>query len=134
MKYSWLSLKKERGQISTFDRTQLTGCFRHRPNVNCQVIRKWDVARPLRIASPGAFYHVTACGNERKAVFKSIRDRQKFLEYLIYSEFGKDPVTARSIKLYLCRKHSGEKLRTIGAQSCKRFNLKLEKDGKLKES
>lgn len=61
----------------------------------------------------------------------------------VESEFGKDPVTARSIKLYLCRKHTGEKLRTIGAQfgigdaavaqSCKRFNLKLEKDRKLRE-
>jgi putative transposase len=61
----------------------------------------------------------------------------------VESEFGKDPVTARSIKLYLCRKHSGEKLRTIGAQfrigdaavaqSCKRFMLKLEKDRKLRE-
>lgn len=40
------------------------------------------MARPLRIVFPGAFYHVTARGNERKAVFKSNRDRQKFLEYL----------------------------------------------------
>jgi len=40
------------------------------------------MARPLRIAFPGAFYHVTARGNERKTIFKSIRDRQKFLEYL----------------------------------------------------
>ena len=40
------------------------------------------MARPLRIAFPGAFYHVTARGNERKAVFKSKRDREKFLEYL----------------------------------------------------
>ena len=40
------------------------------------------MARPLRIAFPGAFYHVTARGSERKAVFKSIRDRQKFLQYL----------------------------------------------------
>ena len=46
------------------------------------MIRKWNMARPLRIAFPGAFYHITARGNERKAVFKSIRDRQKFLEYL----------------------------------------------------
>jgi len=60
----------------------------------------------------------------------------------VESEFGKDPVTARSMKLYLCRKHTAEKLRTIGAQfgigdaavaqSCKRFNLKLEKDKKLR--
>ena len=40
------------------------------------------MARPLRIAFPGAFYHVTSCGNGRKAVFKSKRDREKFLEYL----------------------------------------------------
>jgi REP element-mobilizing transposase RayT len=61
---------------------KLIGCGRHRPNANHQMIRIWNIARQLRIAFPGAFYHVTARGNERKAVFKSIRDRQKFLEYL----------------------------------------------------
>ena len=40
------------------------------------------MARPLRIEYPGAFYHVTSRGNERKAVFKSRRDREKFLSYL----------------------------------------------------
>ena len=40
------------------------------------------MARPLRIIYPGAFYHITSRGNEQKAVFKSIRDREKFLEYL----------------------------------------------------
>jgi putative transposase len=40
------------------------------------------MARPLRINYPGAFYHVTSRGNERKAVFRSKRDRKKFLEYL----------------------------------------------------
>ena len=40
------------------------------------------MARPLRIEYPGAFYHVTAGGNERKAVFKSLRDREQFLTYL----------------------------------------------------
>jgi REP element-mobilizing transposase RayT len=40
------------------------------------------MARPLRITYPGAFYHVTSRGNERKNVFKSRRDREKFLEYL----------------------------------------------------
>ena len=40
------------------------------------------MARPLRIVFEGAFYHVTSRGNERKAVFKSKRDREKFLEYL----------------------------------------------------
>jgi putative transposase len=40
------------------------------------------MARPLRINYPGAFYHVTSRGNEQKDVFKSERDREKFLEYL----------------------------------------------------
>ena len=40
------------------------------------------MARPLRVTFPGAFYHVTTRGNERKAVFKSKRDRERFLEYL----------------------------------------------------
>ena len=40
------------------------------------------MARPLRITFPGAFYHITSRGNERKVIFKSKRDREKFLEYL----------------------------------------------------
>ena len=40
------------------------------------------MARPLRISYPGAFYHVTSRGNEQKVIFKSKKDREKFLEYL----------------------------------------------------
>ena len=40
------------------------------------------MARALRIEYPGAFYHVTSRGNERKDVFKSRKDRQQFLSYL----------------------------------------------------
>lgn len=40
------------------------------------------MARPLRIVYPGAFYHVTSRGNEQKDVFKSQKDRERFLEYL----------------------------------------------------
>jgi REP element-mobilizing transposase RayT len=40
------------------------------------------MARSLRIIYPGAFYHVTSRGNERKEIFKSKRDREKFLAYL----------------------------------------------------
>jgi len=40
------------------------------------------MGRQLRIEYTDAFYHVTARGNERKDVFKSERDRIKFLEYL----------------------------------------------------
>ncbi len=40
------------------------------------------MARPLRIQYPGAFYHITSRGNEQKEIFKSKRDREKFLLYL----------------------------------------------------
>lgn len=40
------------------------------------------MARPLRICYPGAFYHITSRGNERKDIFKSQADREKFLLYL----------------------------------------------------
>jgi len=40
------------------------------------------MARPLRIEYPGAFYHVTSRGNERKEIFKSAADREQFLFYL----------------------------------------------------
>ncbi|MGB4111097.1 MAG: transposase [Desulfomonilia bacterium] len=40
------------------------------------------MARPLRVSYPGAFYHITARGNERKQIFSSDRDRQQFLSYL----------------------------------------------------
>lgn len=40
------------------------------------------MARPLRIIYPGAFYHITSRGNERKRVFLSKKDREQFLSYL----------------------------------------------------
>ncbi|MBT4821690.1 MAG: hypothetical protein HON70_38640, partial [Lentisphaerae bacterium] len=40
------------------------------------------MARPLRIEYPGAIYHVTARGNERRAIFRSATDRGRFLEKL----------------------------------------------------
>ena len=40
------------------------------------------MARPLRIEYPGAYYHVTTRGNEQKEIFKSQKDREKFLSYL----------------------------------------------------
>ena len=46
------------------------------------------MARPLRITYPGAFYHVTSRGNERKKIFKSKRDREKFLAYLESAGLG----------------------------------------------
>jgi REP element-mobilizing transposase RayT len=40
------------------------------------------MARPLRIQYPGAFYHITARGNEQKAIFTDKADRKRFLAYL----------------------------------------------------
>lgn len=40
------------------------------------------MARPLRVEYPGAFYHVINRGNAGEDIFKSIRDREQFLEYL----------------------------------------------------
>jgi REP element-mobilizing transposase RayT len=40
------------------------------------------MARPLRIDYPGAYYHVTSRGNERKNIFKDKKDREQFLSYL----------------------------------------------------
>jgi putative transposase len=40
------------------------------------------MARPLRIEYPGAVYHVTSRGNEKKPVFKDDQDRQNFLNTL----------------------------------------------------
>ena len=40
------------------------------------------MARPLRIEYPGAVYHVTSRGNEKRPVFKTDTDRQNFLNTL----------------------------------------------------
>ena len=40
------------------------------------------MARPLRIEYAGAFYHVMHRGNAGADIFKSVRDREKFLEYV----------------------------------------------------
>jgi len=125
------------------------------------------MARPLRIAYPGAFYHVTSRGNERKAVFKSKRDRENFLANQksdkdlpalreltsslsmqdIFCEveavFGKDSVLAKNMKMYLCRHHTAEKLKTIGSHfgigesavshACRKAKSKIKGDRKLKK-
>jgi REP element-mobilizing transposase RayT len=40
------------------------------------------MARPLRIEYPGALYHITNRGNERKSIFVDAQDRETFLETL----------------------------------------------------
>lgn len=40
------------------------------------------MARPLRIEFPGAVYHVTARGNEKRDIYRDDRDRESFLDFL----------------------------------------------------
>jgi len=40
------------------------------------------MARPARIEFPGAFYHVTSRGNDKKNIFSSNLDRARFLDFL----------------------------------------------------
>ncbi len=40
------------------------------------------MARPLRINYPGAFYHITSRGNERKSIYQTNRDYERFMGYL----------------------------------------------------
>ena len=42
------------------------------------------MARPLRIEYPGAVYHITSRGNEKKPVFKNDDDRKTFLNTLLH--------------------------------------------------
>jgi putative transposase len=40
------------------------------------------MGRPLRINYPGAFYHITSRGNERKIIYQTNRDYERFIGYL----------------------------------------------------
>ena len=40
------------------------------------------MARPLRLESPGAVYHVTSWGNARPAIVRDDRDRTQFVTLL----------------------------------------------------
>jgi len=53
------------------------------------------MSRPLRIQYPGAIYHVTHRGNERKAIYQDEQDRLRFLDIL-----------TQSIETYDVRLHS----------------------------
>jgi REP element-mobilizing transposase RayT len=61
------------------------------------------MARPLRITYEDAFYHVTARGNERKKIFLSRTDYEKFLSYLrdALRKYGASPLIVRIISVTL---------------------------------
>jgi len=52
------------------------------------------MVRPLRVQYPGAVYHVTCRGNERRQIYKDDRDRKRFLEILTQS------IKTYNIRLY----------------------------------
>lgn len=52
------------------------------------------MVRPLRIQYPGAFYHVTCRGNERRRIFLDDDDRYRFLKFLDES------LTIYQVRLY----------------------------------
>ncbi|MBP7831112.1 MAG: transposase [Kiritimatiellae bacterium] len=52
------------------------------------------MARALRVQFEGAIYHVTARGNERRAIFRGDRDHERFLETLA------EQIEAHHVRLY----------------------------------
>jgi REP element-mobilizing transposase RayT len=85
------------------------------------------MARPLRIEFPGALYHVTSRGNERKAIFKTLRDREKFLSYL-------ESATERYgavVHVYCLLGNLSKIMQHINGAYTNYFNTKRERSGHL---
>ena len=53
------------------------------------------MARPIRIEYEGAVYHVTLRGNERRPIFKTDAERERFLNTL------SDNIQRYDIRMYL---------------------------------
>ncbi len=63
--------------------------------------------------------------------------------HAVDSEFGNDPTLARVLKIYLCRQHTGEKLKAIGANfgineaavshACRRATDRIRRNSKLRK-
>ena len=91
----------------------------------------------LKIAYPGAFYHIASRGNERSVHFfqgryKAILSNKKVDHNLpalkelsrkpsigeitekVETVFGKNRVLARGVKIYLCDRHTGKMFKGIG--------------------
>jgi hypothetical protein len=63
--------------------------------------------------------------------------------HAVDSEFGNDPTLARVLKIHLCRQHTGEKLKAIGANfgisasavshACRRVTDRIRRNSKLRK-
>ena len=64
------------------------------------------MARPFRYQYAGAIYHITARGNERRAIFRDDHDRLRFLDKL-HAPWGQtsamDSPTGISVRSWLPR-------------------------------
>ena len=67
------------------------------------------MARALRIQQPGAWYHVTARGNERKDIFRDDPGRNWADFRNRHGDWGRD------LALFLGRKRCGLSLKELGA-------------------
>jgi hypothetical protein len=71
------------------------------------------MSRPLRVEYPGAFYHVMNRGNAGDSIFKSKKDRERFLECLEKCVFRSIPDTHSDSIRTLIPVHSGHPFRLI---------------------
>ena len=75
------------------------------------------MARPLRIEFPGAFYHVMNRGNTGMDIYRSERDREKFLEYV-----------GEAVKRYGIKVHTaGARLRSVSKSNPNRYAIPKQK-------
>jgi len=83
------------------------------------------MARPLRMEVPGGRFHVTARGNERRAIFRDDRDRFHFLSLLgeLPGRFG-----VRMHAYVLMGNHSHLALKTPEGKPVSRFGERLTRD------
>ena len=73
------------------------------------------MTRPLRIEYEGAVYHVTARGNERRKIFFTKRDFQKFKEFLAAGE-SKYGFLLHAYVLMTTQAERGKKRRGLSAE------------------
>ena len=97
------------------------------------------MARSLRIEYPGAYYHITSRGNERKAIYRNKGDRRSFLLYLKSAYLRHGAVIHAyclmanhyHILLETPRGNLSQIMRHINGAYSTRFNIKHKRKGHL---
>jgi REP-associated tyrosine transposase len=75
------------------------------------------MARALRIEFPGAFYHITSRGNEKKDIFRSRKDRERFLYYI-------ESAAERYGAIIHTYCHMTNQWQAVGVEPSQLFNIK----------